>query len=149
MMKDLAYVNIVCALYELADKQQECEGIIRVDVDDKMEEKINYCMRKIKRRLDYMLHKHRDLREYVIPLSNELLQVANDAGFETIQPDYLGTYILRFRFIRTNRKVHDDFLWITNQGSTMLRLMDLLDETKVSDRDDEMCELAYSIANSL
>jgi hypothetical protein len=42
-------------------------------------------------------------------MRESLLKVAIEKGSDSVQPDYLATYMLRFRFVRTKRKVNDEF----------------------------------------
>ena len=149
MNNDLAYISLACALYNVAQTEAKDDGIVVVEEDAQSAYKIRYCMNKVNDRLLKLLRKHSSQYDTVDPLRRRLLDVAIQYGSDTIQPDYLATYILRFRFVRTKRKVCNDFKWIGQKGGSLLHLLDLLDNTLVSDRDEEMCDLAYSIANEL
>lgn len=147
--EELAYVTMATALFNIAQETKESEGIIMVEEDEESARKIHYRMQKINNRLKKVIDRHHRLFDKVHPIRERLLKIAIDSGYESVQPDYLATYILRFRFVRTKRAIHDEFKWLNTKGSDLLSLLDLLDKTQVSDRDDEMCDLAYKIANSL
>lgn len=149
MKNDLAYISMVIALYNIAQDTKQDEGIIQVEEDAESARKIHYCMNRIKERLDKSLHKHSNEWEIITPIRQRLLKVVIENGSESVQPDYLATYMLRFRFVRTKREINDEFKWIGQKGSSLLHLLDMLDKTQVSDRDDEMCDLAYKLAHSL
>lgn len=149
LMEDLAYISMAVALFNIAQDTKGGEGIIMVDEDENSAKKIHYRMQKLSNRMTKALHKYAHVWDDLERLRAKLLQIAIDSGYESVQPDYLATYILRFRFVRTKRIIHDEFKWLNAKGSDLLSLLDLLDNTQVSDRDDEMCDLAYKIANCL
>ena len=147
---DMAYLGLAGALFNIAQEATPSEGIIMVEEDSKSAEKISYRMNKLNTRILKTMKKYRHMVDYaILPLQKKLLERAVEVGNEVIQPDYLAIYVLRFRFIRTKRELHSDLQWLTKKGGDLLAIMDLLDETKVSDRDEEMCDLAYELANYL
>ena len=149
MKNDLAYIQMVSALYQIAQKQDETEGIEFVEESEESDRKIKYCMNRVNDRLMKIINRHSSEWDEIAPIRESLLKVAIENGSDSVQPDYLATYMLRFRFVRTKREINDEFKWIGQKGSSLLHLLDMLDKTQVSDRDDEMCDLAYKIANCL
>ena len=53
----------------------------------------------------------------IIKTKERSCRMAMESKHESVQPDYLATYILRFRFIRTKREVDKRLSWIKDKGS--------------------------------
>ena len=147
---DLAYISLASALLNIAQDTEGGEGIVQVEEDAKIAQKINYRINKLQDRFLKIMRKHKASWDYSIkPRQEKLLTEAIQSGYDTLQPDYLAVYILRFRFIRSKRELHSDLQWLRTKGGDLLALMELLDTTKVADRDEQMCDMAFNIADVL
>ena len=150
-LTDLAYIYLVVALIDIseqADKNQ-LEGIVISGEKSEHDDKISYRLQKIKNRLIALMRRHKRYSDAISPLREKLLRNAIEYSGDTLQPDYLAVYMLRFRFVRSKRVINEQFKWLSDKGSDLVAILELLDSTSIGNREDEMCELAYKITSGV
>ena len=65
--------------------------------------------------------------------------------------EYLVCYILFIRFQKNERSkpLHKDFEWLVKKDNSLMQLIDILNTLHFADKENEMLEVAYEIANEL
>ena len=154
---DCAVVSFASDLIGLAQKVEnkdvDLTDVIVCGADHDNDKKINWKMQKLQNRLKKTFDKLRAFHKEQLAYHIKLIQNAELYGSESIQPDYFAVWLLRFRFCSTKwankRQLDKRFQWIAEYGDELLSIIDLLDETVVANRDDDMADLSHKIIKNI
>lgn len=148
---DLAYTHLVVALIDIAEQAEnnELKDVIVSGEKSEYDEKISYRLQKLKKRLLALIRRNEKYNATISPLREKLLKSAIEYSEDTLQPDYLAVYMLRFRFVLAKRTMNEQFVWLLDKRNDLVDILELLDSTSIGSRDEEMCELACKISKSI
>lgn len=153
---EMAYVllayGLICAAEEVNGNTCASDGIVKREADYKENRRISRRLNTLKNELLSFIREHEDIREQVEPKKSRLFNaIVHKTRDKVIVLEYLVCYILFIRFQKNERSkpLHKDFEWLVKKDNSLMQLIDILNTLHFADKENEMLEVAYEIANEL
>ena len=137
-IRELAYVTLARDLIVLGNDVEVSGNTYSLN------NRLSRRLELLKQELEVFLIQYIDEFNRINIALNKLLAVIRRE--KIIQPDYLALHILSVRFLpnERNKKLHDDFKWLSSKENRLLECFDLLHQMQ-EDSDIAMSSLAYKL----
>jgi len=154
-INELSYCSLAYGLISASKSVEDgtCEpfGATKRGAVYKVNKKIDRRLTKLQKELWEFMAIYANESKRVLSKSEKLFRLALSHITDAIQLDYLAIMILSLRFQphERNMPLNDAFKWITKKESSLYEILDLLGETKCSNKESEMYQLANLIVRDL